>query len=263
MNQSGQETEALRVRITQLDEELRRAKARLDLLTSIMGVAVFRVLIFHNVTGFARHVLNVVEMMKETALSDAGEGTVREYLEIMDGGAGKLLESVKNIRTVSAHDEIEAFCVHQLIHEFFSKEFLIYKEEVQIELPVVTDCCMLVRANPWWLKQALRIVAENAVYAMRASRTKILKIAATITDDGYIKINLADTGPGIPTDLSEGLFKRVITSKREHGRGVGAALAAIIVESYDGVIGIEETGEGGANIRMLLPQAVLEPVKTA
>jgi two-component system sensor kinase FixL len=118
-----------------------------------------------------------------------------------------------------------------------------------------SDHRLYVRADPWWIKQALRVITENAINAMKESNTRILTITTQATDDGYIKINLADTGPGISPDLLERLFKGSIKSGGERGRGLGAAIAAIIVENYDGMINVEENSESGANVVVLLPRA--------
>jgi signal transduction histidine kinase len=257
MNQNAEEERSLQAQIKQLDNELRRVQARLDLLTSIMGVAVFRALLYHKVIGFARNIQNVVQELKHDSSVDARDEALRGYLEVMDGSAGELLESLRDIRIVSASDGIEVFCINKLIHELFDKEFFIYaQEEFQLRLPSASAPRMSVCVNPWWIKQVFRVIAENAVNAMRNSQTKLLTITTLATDDGYIKINLKDTGPGIPPDILGQLFKGLIMSGRGRGKGLGAVLAAIIVESYDGVIEIEETSDNGANITILLPHIV-------
>jgi signal transduction histidine kinase len=249
-----QEEEILGGQIIQLTEDPKRVKATLNLMTSIMGVAVYHAWLYHKVSGFARNIQAVVHELKHASPIEIQNDILREYLEMMEGSAGELLESLKIIRTMSVYDGIEPFSVNDLIRGLFDNEFsMASQEDVNLELLPSLDRHLYVRANPWWVKQALRAIAENAINAMKFSSTKFLTITAQATNSGYVKINFADTGPGIPSDLSERLFKEVIKNGEGRGRGLGTALAAIIVESYGGMISVEESSENGTNITVLLP----------
>ena len=72
-------------------------------------------------------------------------------------------------------------------------------------------------------------------------------------NDGQRKllINIFDNGPGISTHIGENLFDPFITSKR-HGKGLGLAVVAKIINDHGGIIEYENLNKG-AVFRVMLP----------
>jgi signal transduction histidine kinase len=242
-----------------LDDEADRLKAKLVLISSIMPTAIYHALLFHRAIGFARIIQDTVEELRNVYSLDGRSEDLPQYLEIIEGAAAEFRESLKSIRarTLPAYDRVEQFCVNRLVHDFFHNEFPIgARNGVHINLIVERDQGLYVRANPWGLKQALQILAENAVQAMGKSQTKNLVVSVQATETGYVIIRLKDTGHGISAELLDKLFKTVITHEKKQGIGLGAALAAIIIDGYDGVISIEDNSEMGVTISLSLPRYV-------
>jgi signal transduction histidine kinase len=229
-------------------------------MSSILPAAVHHALLYHKATGFARIIQDTVQELRIVHSSDALDGGIEDlpqYMEIIDGAAAELLESLKAIRALTAYDQVEQVCINRLVHDFFHDEFSIGPGNgVQINLIVERERRLYVRANPWGLKQALQILAENAVQAMEETSIKNLIVSVHATDAGCAIIRLKDTGHGISTELLDKLFKAAITNENKPGIGLGAALAAIIIDGYDGVISIEDNSEMGATISVSLPRDV-------
>jgi C4-dicarboxylate-specific signal transduction histidine kinase len=244
----------------QLSDKVNRLEAKLVLMSSILPTAVYHALLYHKAISFARLIQDTVQELRITHSVDALGGRsedLLQYLEIMDGIAAELLESLKTIRALPAYDQVEQVCVNRLVHDFFHNEFSIgARKGVHIDLKVERDERLYVRANPWGLRQALQILTENAVEAMEKTSTKNLTVSVHATDAGCAIIRLKDTGQGISADLLDKLFRRAITSENKRERGLGAALAAIIIDGYDGVISIEDSSETGATISVSLPRYV-------
>jgi signal transduction histidine kinase len=73
-------------------------------------------------------------------------------------------------------------------------------------------------------------------------------------DGGCVRVEVADTGPGIPASDRERLFKlfeRGATVAR--GSGLGLAIARGFVEAHAGRIWVEDAPQGGARIIFTLP----------
>jgi C4-dicarboxylate-specific signal transduction histidine kinase len=61
-----------------------------------------------------------------------------------------------------------------------------------------------------------------------------------------------DDGAGVPADARQLIFTPFHTTK-EHGTGLGLAVAAAIVQLHGGSIGVGEGPLGGARFRVSLP----------
>lgn len=77
----------------------------------------------------------------------------------------------------------------------------------------------------------------------------------------YGFLSVADTGPGIPEDLTEKIFEPFFTTKEE-GRGTGLGLAVVygIVCQHHGGVSVESLPGGGALFTVFLPVAGVDAV---
>ncbi|MHC4429814.1 MAG: ATP-binding protein, partial [Planctomycetota bacterium] len=67
-----------------------------------------------------------------------------------------------------------------------------------------------------------------------------------------IEIRVRDTGPGLPRESGEKLFKPFYTTRTE-GTGLGLAIARKIVVAHGGTIRASNASAGGAEFRIQLP----------
>ena len=115
------------------------------------------------------------------------------------------------------------------------------------------------------LKRAFSELIENAVTFMEAqgggtlsvttrkiSRREPLPNRMSLPRSDYALLTFRDTGPGVPEQEKERIFRPFITS-RARGMGLGLAIVKGIIEAHHG--GIVETGaEGqGACFEIALP----------
>jgi two-component system CitB family sensor kinase len=76
-----------------------------------------------------------------------------------------------------------------------------------------------------------------------------------LSDDASgLRLQVADTGPGIPPELREEVFVRGFTSKADAGHGLGLALVAQIVRRHGGTIAVSEADGGGAVFDVHIPR---------
>lgn len=69
-----------------------------------------------------------------------------------------------------------------------------------------------------------------------------------------VKIVVADSGPGVSAAHAERVFEPFFTTRAETGAaGLGLAVAARIVENFDGTIWVQKAREGGAAFHVIFP----------
>lgn len=103
------------------------------------------------------------------------------------------------------------------------------------------------------IQQVLMNLMRNAMEAMRNSERREL-VVRTSLDDGYVVVEVSDTGPGISEEIADRLFQPFVTSKST-GMGIGLSISRRIVESHGGEISVSRNGNGGATFRFTLPTA--------
>ncbi|MDD5419585.1 MAG: ATP-binding protein, partial [Methanomicrobiaceae archaeon] len=72
-----------------------------------------------------------------------------------------------------------------------------------------------------------------------------VKIAIRVEErDGFVRVSVEDTGPGLPDDEKHAIFHRYEQKKRGVGEGLGLYLVQILVERYGGEIWVEDRVPG-------------------
>jgi two-component system sensor histidine kinase HydH len=104
--------------------------------------------------------------------------------------------------------------------------------------------------DPDRFRQVLLNLFLNAVQAMPSGGA--LEVATSAEEGNDIRIEVRDTGPGIPEDKLESVFNPYYTSKAS-GTGLGLAIARRIVEAHGGSIRADNRLEGGAVFTLSLP----------
>lgn len=110
-----------------------------------------------------------------------------------------------------------------------------------------------VDADPSQLKQLLVNLCKNALEAMPDGGE--IHIAADVVKKGegsFGRIQVEDTGPGIPAEYQESIFKPYVTTKR-HGTGLGLAIVERIVFDHHGQIWFETEPGVGTTFYLDLP----------
>jgi two-component system sensor kinase FixL len=110
----------------------------------------------------------------------------------------------------------------------------------------------LVIADRVQIQQVLINLMRNAMEAMRDSKVKELTVTTSPADDGRLKVEVADTGPGIADDIAPQLFQPFVTSKA-NGMGVGLSISRRIIESHGGELVVRRNEAGGATFTFTLP----------
>jgi signal transduction histidine kinase len=84
-----------------------------------------------------------------------------------------------------------------------------------------------------------------------------IEVAVRPAGDGMVRLSVADTGPGIPSDILGRLFEPFLTTK-PHGTGLGLSLSRRILEEHGGRLDGANRPTGGACFTLTLPAPAAE-----
>jgi signal transduction histidine kinase len=109
------------------------------------------------------------------------------------------------------------------------------------------------------LRRVLDNLIKNAQSVVRPGGTITLRTAVLGTN---LRIQVQDTGTGIPPALHETLFQPFVTHGKKEGTGLGLAICKTMVERHGGTIGFTSSSEG-TTFTMMIPQAPVAELQEA
>lgn len=102
------------------------------------------------------------------------------------------------------------------------------------------------------IQQVVVNLVRNAIEALRGSARREVTIRTALAENGQQEVSVADTGPGLPAEIAENLFKPFTTTKKD-GMGIGLSISQTIIDAHGGRIWAEPNPGGGTVFRFLLP----------
>jgi two-component system, NtrC family, sensor kinase len=110
------------------------------------------------------------------------------------------------------------------------------------------------QGDPVQIQQVVAHLVENAINAMPAGGT--LRVNLGTVDGDALRLQVVDTGKGIPPTIRERIFDPFFTTKEQAGQvGLGLSVSHSIVEAHHGRIVVESEEGMGAAFTVLLPSA--------
>ena len=108
---------------------------------------------------------------------------------------------------------------------------------------------LMTRFDARLLQRAVRNLIENALRASAGGGRVVVRVGQT---DGFARISVRDTGPGVPPDLLPRIFDPYF-STHDTGTGLGLPIARRIAEEHGGGITARNRREGGLEVTVTLP----------
>jgi K+-sensing histidine kinase KdpD len=93
-------------------------------------------------------------------------------------------------------------------------------------------------------------VASNARDAMPEGGT--LRVS-TAEESGFVRIDFADTGTGMPEEVRNKIFEPFMSYGKKHGTGLGMSIVKKVIDDHGGRVGIESEIGKGTTITIHLP----------
>ncbi len=192
---------------------------------------------------------NTWKALKWVAASLTARGLAQELLESADR-MSHLVKAVKSyaymdrgdIVIADVHEGLESTLImlgHKLKHTHIK-----VKRDYDKTLPKLT-----MRGSE--LNQVWTNVLDNAIGALGEDGT--IEIT-TLADNGCVRVDIADDGPGIPDEVAKHVFDPFFTTKPPgSGTGMGLDTARRIVEQRHRGSLTFDTGEGGTTFHIWLP----------
>ena len=117
------------------------------------------------------------------------------------------------------------------------------------------DAASAVLALGQELQQVVINLVTNAEHAIRARQPAVIQMA-TEARDGWVRLVVEDSGPGVPREIRHRIFDPFFTTKGpDEGTGLGLAICQRVVNEVGGKMWLEDSALGGARFVVELPAA--------
>jgi signal transduction histidine kinase/CHASE1-domain containing sensor protein len=115
-----------------------------------------------------------------------------------------------------------------------------------------------VHVDPTMLRHVVDNLIGNALKYVQPGRSARIDVTAGPRSPGWVRVEIADRGIGIPDDDKPNIFEsfhRAQSAAGYAGTGLGLAICRRIVERHGGAIGVRDNPGGGTQFFFTLPAA--------
>jgi two-component system nitrogen regulation sensor histidine kinase GlnL len=183
--------------------------------------------------------------------------SLREYTQVIIKEADRLQSLMDRLLTPHRLPQVIEVNIHEILERVRSlllaetPKGIIIRRDYDTSLPTMLG-------DKEQLIQAALNIARNAVQAMHGKGEITLRTRAarqvTLARKRYrlaAKVQIIDSGPGIPEDIREKIFYPLV-SGREEGTGLGLTLAQTFINQHHGTIECESS-PGNTCFTLMLP----------
>ncbi len=237
--------------LKQIEEEMKRVEGLAMIGELAAGIA-------HEVRNPLASISGSIQMLKEDP--DRGELSA-PLMDIVLREIGRLNNLVGDFLLFARPKpmNVESFDLNQLIQETLS---VLRQQDRMTRIQLETDLLdrITISSDPEQVRQVLWNLFLNACQAMPGSGRLHVKTERVIQDRNLqgrkeVMITIRDTGEGFSAKALSQIFTPFFTTK-EGGTGLGLAVVKRIVEGLKGRVLGSNHEEGGAEIRIVLPEAL-------
>jgi signal transduction histidine kinase len=200
-----------------------------------------------------RHPLGVIANSAyylSLVLADGAGPDVRDHLELMTTQIAMAETIISDLMTYATRPPTLAAptAVPRLIHEQLARVGGL--EQVTADLQIAADLPEIA-VDDAQVGQAIYNLLLNASQALEGRRGRLTIRAAR--DNGAVRVDVADDGPGIPAERLEQIFEPLF-STRPRGIGLGLTVSRALVEANGGRLTVASEPGRGATFSVHLPR---------
>jgi signal transduction histidine kinase len=204
-------------------------------------------------TSAALRALRRLSPDRASSVIDRGERAVLRVGRLVDDLLEFALAGGSTTRRASAD-------VHDVVQEVVG-ELRDVADAQRVEVVVDGASHEQVACSPGVLESIVQNLVRNAIAYMGDSPVRVVRVRTARSDArGPVRIEVEDSGPGIPEELGERVFEPFVRgSGPVEGTGLGLATVKRFVSAHGGRVGFSATRGAGTLFWLEMPRSVSRP----
>ena len=248
-------TKFLEKRVDARTRELKAAQDELIKKERLAAIGQMASVVGHEIRNPLAVINNSIYFIK-TKLGTAGEPDpkIAKHIKIIESEIQQANGIINEILTYSRQRELklERVAINTWLEELLS----VYPFPPHIQLEkIFTSADVPVNIDTTEMQQAVRNLIGNGIEVMSAPKGGKLTVRTSMPEPGWVAIDVADAGSGIPQDVLDKIFAPFFTTKAR-GTGLGLAVVRKVVDHHKGRVDVESRVGVGTTFKLLLPTAV-------
>ena len=194
---------------------------------------------------------------------------LRQWLKVIERAAmdgARTVRRLQDFTGIRRDQPAVAVDLNQIVQQVLETTESIWRQDSRrhgVAIEVETDLAEglpTVAGDPAELREAFTNLVLNAVDAMPRGGTLTLRTGAA---DGRVRVEVRDTGTGIPEHIREKIFDPFFTTKGPKGTGLGLSMAYGIFQRHNGRITVESEEGRGTTFHLAFPVTTSDQVTEA
>jgi PAS domain S-box-containing protein len=214
-------------------------------------------------------ILGFAQLMKESTKDPLPKTHQNRISQILNAGS-HLLELINEVLDLARIESgkitvsLEPVCLADLVEEVLTvARPLAQNFQINLIDQITSNKNIYVLADKTRLKQVLLNLISNGIKYNRKEGT--VTLSSSLKDSSWLRIDIVDTGMGIPEEKMSKLFEPFDRLGAEdsmiEGTGIGMTISKKLIEVMNGSIGVESTPGEGSTFFISLPACSMLPEK--
>jgi len=245
-------TKLLEKRVEVRTRELKAAQDELIKKERLAAIGQMASVVGHEIRN-PLAVINNSSFYSKTKMTKDGlmDAKIDRHISIIQSEVKQANSIIDEILTYSRARELKPEV--QLLNHFLEELLSVYPFPSHIQ--VVKDFDSrdpVVHIDADELRQGVRNLIGNGIEVM--PKGGIVRVATEIVEQNWVRIDIADSGPGIPQDVLDKIFTPFYTTKAR-GTGLGLAVVRKVMDRHNGKVDVETVIGKGTIFKLYLPLA--------
>jgi two-component system C4-dicarboxylate transport sensor histidine kinase DctB len=246
------------------EDELKQAQSELIQAAKLAALGQMSAAIVHEVSQ-PLATIEIYLASTRLLLQHASTEAVAANLEIISELAARMRRMARSLKSFARKEEAGSEAMDLGVVARASIEMMRGRFESEgIAVSFENDAgAAIVMMNRVRAEQILANLLDNAIDALHGRETKTIRVTLAHAG-GEVRLNVADSGEGIPSHLRERIMEPFFSSKKAgEGLGLGLFICETIIADAGGRLSVADGETGGAVFTVSLPLRVMERQQAA